>query len=146
MAHSTPATAESLYQRDETAWADQTAALVAERRWDEIDADNLSEFLRDMARRDRREVHSRLASLLTHLLKWEFQPDRRSNSWQATIALQRKELGLLLESGTLRNHADEIFDEAYRWAVNQAAVETGLAESTFPAKSPWAIEAALGEA
>ena len=48
----------TLYERDETAWADLTARLVDERRWDEVDADNLSEYLRDMARRDRREVHS----------------------------------------------------------------------------------------
>src|SRR5947208_15986102 len=95
----------SLYEHDETAWADHTARLVEERRWDEVDAENLSEYLRDMARRDRREVHSRLSVLLTHLLKWEYQADHRSNSWQGTIRLQRKELLLLLESDTLRHHA-----------------------------------------
>jgi hypothetical protein len=135
----------TLYERDETAWTDLTARLVDERRWDEVDADNLSEYLRDMARRDRREVHSRLGVLMTHLLKWDYQQDRRSNSWQATIRLQRKELLLLLESLTLRNHAVQIFADAYAWAVDQAAAETGLPPTTFPPNCPYSIDQVLGE-
>jgi hypothetical protein len=34
--------------------------LVAERRFEEFDCEHLSEYLSDMARRDRREVYSRL--------------------------------------------------------------------------------------
>jgi hypothetical protein len=79
------------------------------------------------------------------LLKWEHQPEHRSNSWQATIRLQRKELLLLLESGTLRNHAAAIFSEVYEWAVDQAAAETGLPESTFPSECPYSLEHVLGE-
>ena len=79
---------QTLYERDETAWADLTARLVDERRWDKVDADNLSEYLRDIARRDRREVVSRLGVLLTHMLKWDYQQDHRTNSWHGTIRLQ----------------------------------------------------------
>src|SRR3954453_24000703 len=103
-----------LYLADETAWLEQTARLVAEGRWDEVDRENLSEYLTDMATRDRREVLSRLVVLLTHLLKWDHQPDARSNSWRATILAQRNDLADLLESGTLRNHAAEVLDKAYR--------------------------------
>ena len=78
-----------------------------------LDLENLSEYLQDMARRDKREVFSRLTVLLTHLLKWEHQVDRRSNSWEATILHQRRELQDLLESRTLRNHAQDVLGKAY---------------------------------
>ncbi|MGZ3390191.1 MAG: DUF29 family protein, partial [Isosphaeraceae bacterium] len=64
-----------LYNKDETAWLDVMARLIAERRFGELDYEHLHEFLTDMARRDRREVLSRLKRLLLHLLKWEHQPD-----------------------------------------------------------------------
>src|SRR3954466_13834506 len=91
-------TVPSLYEADETAWLEQTADLVARRRFDEVDHEHLSEYLGDMARRDRREVFSRLVLLLTHLLKWDHQPEQRSNSWRGTILTQRRELRQLLES------------------------------------------------
>ena len=134
-----------LYLEDETAWLEAMSRLVAEKRFPELDLEHLSEFLFDIARRDRREVLSRLAVLLTHLLKWDHQPENRSNSWQGTIRLQRKELLLLLESGTLRNHAAAVLQEAYAWAVDQASAETGLPENSFPTECPYTLEQTLGE-
>src|SRR5206468_4302852 len=99
-----------LYEQDETAWLEKTAELIAQRRYAELDHDNLSGYLTDMARRDKREVFSRLILLLTHLLKWDHQPDQRSNSWRGTILAQRRELRLLLESGTLRRYAGEVLE------------------------------------
>ena len=119
--------------------------LAAEGRCAEMDYSNLSEFLADMAKRDRREVSSRLVTLLTHLLKWEHQPDQRSRSWQGTIVEQRRELRKLLESGTLHNHAVAVLAEAYADARKQAAAETGLPRGTFPAECGWALESLLAE-
>src|SRR5436305_3095224 len=82
----------SLYEQDETAWLEQTAGLVAGRRFAEIDHHHLSEYLADMARRDRREVLSRLVVLLVHLMKWQHQPEQRARSSGATILRQRQEL------------------------------------------------------
>lgn len=129
-----------LYIRDETAWLEIMARLIAERRFGELDYEHLHEFLTDMARRDRREVLSRLKKLLLHLLKWEHQPDHRSNSWVKTIEDQRQELRDLLESGTLRNHAQDVLAKAYERAVKLASIETGLSESTFPQACPLTLE------
>jgi Domain of unknown function DUF29 len=130
----------SLYHEDETAWLEAMSRLVAERRFDEIDCEHLSEYLLDMARRDRREVSSRLVVLLTHLLKWEHQPAQRSGSWRGTILTQRRELRLLLESGTLRNHADAVLADAYQDAREQAAAETELPLETFPLEGGQSID------
>jgi hypothetical protein len=133
-----------LYHDDETAWLEEMARLVAERRFQDLDAEHLGEFLSDMARRDKREVLSRLTTLLVHLLKWDHQPEQRSNSWRATIAAQRNELHDLLESGTLRNHAAEVIGKAYERAVRQASLESGLAETSFPPECPFSLDAVLG--
>jgi hypothetical protein len=133
----------SLYEQDETAWLEQTASLVAQRRFSEIDHEHLGEYLADMARRDKREVFNRLVGLLTHLLKWEHQPAERSNSWRGTILSQRRELKQLLESGTLQRYASEVRAKAYRAAIAQAAAETGLAEAAFPAECIQTLEEVL---
>ena len=135
----------SLLLQDETAWLEQTATLVAQGRFDEIDPDHLSEYLSDMARRDRREVVSRLTVLLTHLLKWERQAERRGGPWEATIMHQRQELQDLLESNTLRSHAQAMLPTAYERAVKQAVLETGTDESVFPAACAWSLEEIMAE-
>jgi hypothetical protein len=134
-----------LYLSDETAWLETMAQLVREGRYGELDYPNLGEYLDDMARRDRREVLSRLGTLIAHLLKWQYQPDRRSGSWKATIEVQRQELNELLESGVLRNHAMEVLAKAYANGVRQAVAETGLEETTFPTEVPYSLENLLSE-
>ena len=133
-----------LYLEDETAWLEAMSRLAAERRCEELDYEHLSEYLADMARRDRREVRSRLTTLLADLLKWEHQLEQRSNSWRVTIAEQRQELKVIFESRTLLNHANEVLAKAYQSAVRRATLETGLAEDTFPAECPFSLDAVLG--
>ncbi len=133
----------TLYDHDETAWLDAMAALAAGRHVAHMDFPHLSEYLTDMAKRDRREVFSRLVVLLAHLLKWEYQPENRGGSWRVTIREQRRELRALFASGALRNHAEAVFAEAYAEARGQAADETELDPATFPADNPWTLDAAL---
>ena len=139
----TIATAESLaalYTDDETAWLEAMAALVRRRDLAALDLDNLGEYLSDMARRDRREVKSRLVVLLAHLLKWQFQREKRSRSWRTTILSQRQELADLAGSGVLRAHADAVLSDAYENALERAASETGLPRSMFPAECSYSVE------
>ena len=134
-----------LYEQDETAWLEAMAELVAQRRYAELDHLHLSEFLADMAKRDRREVFSRLVILMSHLLKWQHQPDRRSGSWRGTIREQRRDLRQLLESETLRNHAQLVLLDAYAEARKQASDETEMSLETFPQKRTWELDELLSE-
>jgi hypothetical protein len=122
-----------LYEQDETAWLEAMSALAAQGLHKELDFRHLSEYLADMARRDRREVFSRLVVLMSHVLKWEHQVDLRCGSWRGTIREQRRELRQLLESRTLRNHALAVLGDAYAEARRQAADETELSLNVFPA-------------
>lgn len=132
-----------LFLDDETAWLDIMAARIKAGNVRELDFANLGEFLTDMVKRDRREVESRLIVLLTHILKWDFQPAYRSRSWQSSIIEHRQELASLADRGVLRNHAEAILSEAYRKAVERAAAETGLAATDFPGECEYTFDAAL---
>jgi hypothetical protein len=105
----------------------------------------LSEYLTDMAKRDKREVQRRLVVLLVHLLKWDHQPGLRSRSWELTIQEQREELQDLLQSASLRQHAEQVLDQAYQRAVRRAAVETQMPEAAFPTQCPWTLEQVLND-
>jgi hypothetical protein len=143
MVQRTPEALARLYEADETAWLDATADLIRRGHLDQIDPGTLAEYLTDMARRDRREVTSRLAILVAHLLKWRYQPDHRSGSWRGTVELQRQELAELLESGVLRSHAEATLAKAYANGLRQAAAETDLPPATFPADCPYSLDEIL---
>jgi hypothetical protein len=132
-----------LYEADETAWLEEMAELIHQGRWGDLDYPHLGEYLTDMARRDRREVKSRLTTLLAHVLKWLHQPEQRSRSWRATIIEQQQELADLAAGGVLHNHAEAILAEAYAKAMSRAAAETGLAAESFPADCPHTLQQLL---
>ncbi len=144
MVQRTPATPRTFYEADETGWLEATAELVRAGRLGEVDTASLAEYLSDMAKRDRKEVVSRLVVLLTHLLKYEYQPERRSGSWRTTIRTQRRELADDVAGGVLRNHALDRLAATYESARLDAADETGLPVETFPADSPWTLDEAVG--
>lgn len=133
----------SLYKADETAWLDEMARLIGKREYDRLDYRHLREYLQDMARRDRREVLSRLTTLLIHRLKWDYQPRRRSKSWKLTILEQQTQLEFDFDSKSLRNHAEDVLAKGYRKAVTRAAKETELPESTFPQECPYTLDGLL---
>jgi Domain of unknown function DUF29 len=133
---------EAQYNKDFFRWTQETAELIRQRRFDEVDLEHVAEEIHDMGLRDHREVRSRLAVLLMHLLKWNLQPERRGNpSWIATIAEQRRELELVIEdSPSLRRIPQEHLPSIYRRAVKDAIKETGLAPNLFPQACPYSAD------
>jgi hypothetical protein len=128
----------SLYDRDFFAWANEQAALLRDGRLSAADVEHIAEEIASMGRSEKRELVNRLAVLLLHLLKWEFQPGLRGNSWRLTIKEQRYRLAdHLADNPSLRAIVAEAIVNAYRLALVEAERETGLAEATFPAACPW---------
>jgi hypothetical protein len=127
------------YEQDVAAWANEQAILIRARKFDQLDIEHLADEIEDVSRSDKRELSSRMAVLLQHLLKWKYQPERRSPSWRATIVLQRDELSDLLEqSPSLRQEMAGGLDKAYGRAVKRAVIETGM--SAFPAECPFTLD------
>jgi hypothetical protein len=133
----------ALYEQDETEWLEAMSELAREGRAEDLDLPHLAEYLSDMARRDRREVESRLVVLLAHLLKWTHQPGHRSRSGRATGVEQRQELNRLIGRGVLRNHAEAVLAEVYAEAIERAAAETGISSDLFPRECPYILDQLL---
>ncbi|MCX7997807.1 MAG: DUF29 domain-containing protein, partial [Leptospiraceae bacterium] len=122
-----------LYEEDENLWLFENAKLLREGKLDLADIEHIAEFLEDMGKRDFREVLSRLRVLMMHLLKWIFQPKKRTRSWKVTILEQRFELNDEFSfSKNEENFARNNFQATYHKARRQASKETGLPLSTFP--------------
>ncbi len=114
---------------------------MRQRSFGEIDADQIAEELESMGKRERRELISRLTILIAHLLKWQYQPARRTKIWRNTLAVQRSELSDLLEdSPSLRYELEQVIDRAYERAMLIAEDETGLEAAIFPQECPYALE------
>jgi Domain of unknown function DUF29 len=134
------ATPPDLYNQDFYSWAMTTAELMRQRKWDEIDWDAVIEEIEGLARRDKRELASRLELLVIHLLKWCAQPQGRQlgHSWRDTIHEQRSEIELVLEdSPSLRREVDALLSKRYRKARERALDQTGLPETALPRICPW---------
>lgn len=129
----------NLYEYDIHAWTRQTAELLRQGRFQEVDIEHLVEELESMARRDRQELVSRLKILLAHLLKWQYQPAHRSSSWRGSILEQRLRIrDLLLDCPSLKPFLAEATMAAYGDGVRLASKETGLPLAMFPETLPYA--------
>jgi hypothetical protein len=81
----------------------RTAAAIREGRFKDVDVENVSEEIEALARGDKRELRSRLATLMMHLLKLEYRPEKATPSWRVTIFEQATSIAeLLQESPSLR--------------------------------------------
>jgi hypothetical protein len=128
----------SFYDVDLYEWPAEQARLLREGRVGEADLETIAEGLEDMSRGTQTELRSRMRQLLMHLLKYEFQPGRRTQSWVNSIANQRAELEVLLQKNpSLRPTLSSAIAEVFPIAVRTAAVETGLPKSSFPSTAPW---------
>ncbi len=135
-----------LYQKDYYGWLQENARLIREKKFSEIDTENLIEELESMGKSEKRELSSRLTILLMHLLKWQYQAVKRSTSWRNTIAVQRIDVRELLEdSPSLRNEVSDRIETAYEKAKLAAEVETGIEKQNFPAACPFSLEQILDE-
>jgi len=129
------------YEKDIIAWANEQARLLRAGQFDRLDIEHIAEEIEDVGKSEQRELASRMAILLAHLLKWQFQPDRRGASWQRTIRAQREGISKrLAKAPSLQAVLSDADWNAEIWAdaVALAATETGLAD--FPECCPWSFQ------
>ena len=131
----------ALYDQDFHAWANTQAELLRAGKLAEADIENIAEEIESMGRSEKKELASRLAVLLMHLLKWQFQPGLRSKSWERTIRDQRLEIDdHLADNPSLKPKIPEALMQAYRRGRSAVVDETKLDESVFPDSCPWTAE------
>nr|WP_026104052.1 DUF29 domain-containing protein [Anabaena sp. PCC 7108] len=128
----------SLYNQDFHLWIESTIEILQQKRFAELDIENLISEIGSMGNNDKKSIKSNLRILLMHLLKWQYQPEKRTNSWRTTIKEHRNRLeDDFAASPSLKNYFLEVFNECYQKARDLAASETGLSISVFPLECPF---------
>ncbi len=134
----------TLYDKDYYLWLEETVQLLREGQFTKLDINNLIEEIEDMGRSEKKAVKSNLKILLCHLLKYKYQPEKRSKSWLSTIFEHRDRLeDDFAESPSLKRYFEEVFESCYQKARKQASIETGLPLETFPINYPFTSQQIL---
>lgn len=136
------------YESDVVAWAKEQASLIRAGNFDKLDLKHIAEEIEDVGKSEQRELASRMAVLLAHILKWKFQPQKRSVSWTLTIKEQRRLLVRRVQKTPSLSPmlADpEWIDEIWVDAKALAEKETGLDIGTYPEICPWPMADVLAQ-
>lgn len=133
------------YKIDFYHWALHNAQLLKEGKFSELDVEHLIEELEDRGN-NRPELASRFMVLIGHLLKWEYQPNHRSSSWEGSINEQRLQINWLIQDKpSLKPNLLPAITKAYPQAVKLAAKDTKLPQTQFPQECPYTLEQLLDE-
>ena len=136
------------YETDFYLWTQQQAAFLRQGEFNRVDLDaaNIAEEIEDMGGSERHALGSYLKNILMHLLKWQYQPERRGSSWRLSIRNGRDGVERLVEfSPSLKRKITEQIPAEYRRARIAAADETGLPLTTFPEQCPFTVEQITGD-
>lgn len=144
MINKAPEKTQNLYDEDYSRWLESTIDQLKTSQFSEVDWVNLIEELEDMGRSEKRAIYSNLKILLLHLLKYCYQPEKRSKSWLSSICEHRQRLHRAFkDSPSLKNYFVAVLTDSYEDARELAAVETGLELIVFPKECPFTTEEIL---
>lgn len=133
-----------LYETDFYAWTVEQARFLRNEDWSNLDIPNLVEEIESLGRQEQSQLDSRLEVLIGHLLKWEFQPNKRSKSWFFAIREQRRKIIRLIQTNpSLQPYLPKALTEIYPDALDLALRETSLTEEIFPQECPYNLEEIL---
>jgi hypothetical protein len=134
----------TIYEEDYLQWLEMTTEQLRTGKLENLDIENLLEEIEAMARKEKVALESNLEVLLMHLLKYQYQVNKRTSSWRYTIDEHRSRiLKALKVSPSLKPYLKQVFDDCYQEGRRKAAIETGLNISTFPMRSPFSQEETL---
>ena len=132
------------YDNDVVAWSAEQARLLRARQFDAIDIEHVAEEIEDVGKSEQRELASRLAVLLAHLIKWHHQPECRGKSRQLTIRNQRRGIELRLRrTPSLKPMLRDPEWQQELWADAAAAASAEAGISELPYQCPWDMDQVL---
>lgn len=134
------------YDTDFYTWTQQQAAALRAKDWAAFDLAHLAEEIESLGNEQAHAVESHLVIVLTHLLKWRYQSERRSRGWRTSGRVGRQQIARRLRRNPgLRPDLPTFLTNAYADARTRAMDETDLPLATFPETCPWPIEQVLDE-
>jgi hypothetical protein len=134
------------YEYDFYTWTQAQAASLRAKDWAALDVANLAEEIESLGNEQAHAVESHLVIVLTYLLKWCYQPHRRSRSWRTSVRVGRQQVARRLRHNPdLRPDLSIMLTYAYADARMRAMDETSLPLATFPEACSWSVEQVLDE-
>jgi hypothetical protein len=134
------------YDTDFYQWTQQQADLLRQGKLSALDIDHLLEEIESMGSSQKNSLQSYLFNVLMHLLKWQYQPQRRGTSWELSIDNGRSAIERLLENNpSLVRQLPTFITAEHPRARKRAAKETGLPLTTFPEQCPFTIDQITGD-
>ena len=134
------------HNKDFYGWTLATADLLKQGKYQEADMDRIIEEIETLGRSNKRELVSRSGVLMAHLLKWQYQSNLRSASWEGTIERQRIEINDLLEENpSLKSSILEAMPKAYKYALSILKEETPLNLKSLPKDCPYTFEQIIAD-
>jgi len=131
----------NLYATDFYGWIQEQSSLLRQGKLDFVDLPNLIEEIESLGKQQQQELKNRLGILIGHLLKWQFQSNRRSKSWKYTIQEQRLQiLDLIEQNPSLKAYKNEALTKAYQLGLLLIGRETSLDPKQFPSQCPYSFE------
>jgi hypothetical protein len=122
----------SLYEADFLLWTQDTVAKLKAKDYDNLDLENLIEEIEALGRSEKKELASRLETLLAHLLKRLYvDMPQEFNGWERTIREQRRRLKQTLRNTpSLKTVWDTLLDDA--WEIALDTVRDDYPQYQFP--------------
>lgn len=134
------------YEEDFCAWAKDQADLLRAGDVDLIDSEQLAEELDTMSGRERASLSSHLRNVMVHMLKMQFQPERRSRNWLLSIRNGRYGAGYIVgASPSLRGQLPDIIEKEYPRAREAAALQMRRRVRDLPPDPPFTQAQVLGD-
>ncbi|MGI0479598.1 DUF29 domain-containing protein [Geminocystis sp. CENA526] len=134
-----------LYEIDDYLWIQETVKLLKEKKFNQLDLENLIEELDDLGRERKNKVESLLEQIIKHLLLleyWESEYEFNSAHWEAEITAFRTQLRKSLTTN-LYNHLQQELISIYQDALKYVKRKSRL--NTFPNQCPYTLEQLLDE-
>ena len=131
----------NLYDTDFYAWTLEQSRLLQQGKWHALDIENLVEEIESLGKQEKRELENRLGVLIGHLLKWIYQSNLRSKSWQMTIRVQRRQVQRHIEQNpSLKSYLSEAIAVGYDLGLELFFKETQILDLDLPEVCPFTLE------
>lgn len=134
-----------LYEIDDNLWLEETVKLLKEKKFTELDLENLIEELDSLARRDKLAMASLLEKIIRHLLLieyWDAEYERSYRHWRSEITSFRGQMNRKMTTN-LYNYVDENLISIYKYARKYVIEKSGL--NVFPVECPYSLPQLLDE-
>lgn len=133
-----------LYETDFYGWTMQQSKLLALGKLDGLDIANLVEKIESLGKQKQQELSNQIGVMIGHFLKWQYQPQSRSPSWQVTIQLQRAETqDLLADNPSLKSYLDKALPRGFRFGLALVLSEPPIKKNLSPNECPYCFEQLL---